>query len=34
MDFKQFKMLSDSKIEAGRKTRAVRKELKEYKVMY
>ena len=31
MDIKQFKKLSDSKIEAGRKTRAVRKELKEYK---
>ena len=31
MDIEQFKKLSTSKIEAGRKTRAVRKELKEYK---
>ena len=31
MDIKQFKKLSDSKIEAGRKTRAVRNELKQYK---
>ena len=31
MDIKQFKKLSDSKIEAGKKTRAVRKELKKYK---
>ena len=31
MDIKQFKKLSDSKIEAGRKTRAVRNDLKQYK---
>ena len=31
MDIKQFKKLSASKIEAGRKTRAVRNELKQYK---
>ena len=31
MDIKQFKKLSNSKIEAGRKTRAVRNELKQYK---
>ena len=31
MDIEQFKKLSTSKIEAGRKTRAARKELKEYK---
>ena len=31
MDIKQFKKLSDSKIEAGKKRRAIRKELKEYK---
>ena len=31
MDIKQFKKLSDSKIEAGRKTRAVRNEFKQYK---
>ena len=33
MDIKQFKKLSNSKIEAGRKTRAVRNELKQYKVV-
>ena len=31
MDIKQFKKLSDSKIEAGRKTRAVRNDLEQYK---
>ena len=31
MDIKQFKKISDSKIEAGRKTRAVRNDLKKYK---
>ena len=31
MDINQFKKLSNSKIEAGRKTRAIRKELKKYK---
>ena len=31
MDIKQFKKLSNSKIEAGTKTRAVRNELKQYK---
>ena len=31
MDIKQFKKLSNSKIEAGRKTRAVRNEFKQYK---
>ena len=31
MDIEQFKKLSTSKIEAGRKTRVVIKELKEYK---
>ena len=31
MDIKQFKKLSDSKIEAGRKTRVIRNDLKQYK---
>ena len=31
MDIEQFKKLSNSKIEAGRKTRAVRNDLKQYK---
>ena len=31
MDIEQFKKLSTSKIEAGRKTRPVKNELKEYK---
>ena len=31
MDIERFKKLSTSTIEAGRKTRAIRKELKEYK---